>query len=196
MPALKQALFVLITGFLFFQNAHAGMATASDTTVLPGKFFRFIPKGYTLLDMIPGDLNLDKYEDVILVLKVVGEGTSSDSSDGKRPLLILLARPDKTFSLAARNDNIVYCFDCGGFFGDPYNGLEIKKGVFTVHHYGGGNQRWSNDISFKYSPPAKDWFLYKVVDETWSVFNVEKIDSTITSVKDFGKIRFSKYTPE
>ena len=164
-----------------------------DTIILPQKISKFIPKGYALIDTAMGNLNLDKYQDIILVLRAVGEDTAFEA---RRPLLLLLGRADKTFTLAARNDNVVYCYQCGGVFGDPYAGVEIKKGMFTVHHFGGSNDRWSNDITFKYSQSDMRWYLYKIVDKGWSIFHVDKVETSIQTKKNFGVVLFEKYHPD
>lgn len=152
--------------------------------------------GYALIDTAMGDLNLDKYPDIILILKTIGEDTALVATEYKRPLLLLLGRADKTFTLAARNDNIVYCYQCGGMFGDPYAGVEIKKGLFTIHHFGGSNDRWSNDISFKYSPTNKTWYLNKIVDKGWSVFHLDKVETSMQTKKNFGVVSFEKYNAD
>jgi hypothetical protein len=193
---LKQFCIILLLLFLNFQVSFAGQTLIGDTIILPQKIAKFIPAGYTLIDTAIGDLNLDKYRDVILILKTVGEDTALDATEFKRPLLLLLGNVDKTYTLAARNDNVVYCYQCGGVFGDPYEGVEIKKGIFTVHHFGGSNDRWSNDITFKYSPADKTWLLYKIVDKGWSVFHLDKVETSIRTKNNFGVVTFEKYDPD
>jgi hypothetical protein len=193
---LKQSLIILLPFILGCQVSFAGRRLMGDTIILPQKIAKFIPSGYALIDTAMGDLNLDKYGDIILVLKTIGEDTALDATEFKRPLLLLLGRADKTFALVARNDNVAYCYQCGGVFGDPYDGVEIKKGIFTVHHFGGSNDRWSNDITFKYSPADKIWYLYKIVDKGWSVFHLDKVETSVQTKKDFGIVRFDKYNPD
>jgi len=180
--------------FLFSPWALNAQSRRPNKIALPKKISQFIPKGYSLLDTAKGDLNLDRFQDIILVLKTNGEDTALDATEYKRPLVILLGHVDKSFSVAERNDDIVYCFQCGGLFGDPYSGIEINKGFFTVHHFGGSNNRWSNDITFKYSKTGSTWYLHKIVDKDWSVFHLEKVDTNIKTKKDFGTIAFKKYT--
>lgn len=193
---LKQYFIILSLFFLCCQVSFAGQRPLSDTIILPQKIAKFIPPGYALIDTAMGDLNLDKFRDIILVLKTIGEDTALDATEFKRPLVLLLGHDDKTFSVAARNDNVVYCYTCGGVFGDPYDGIQIKKGIFTVHHFGGSNDRWSNDITFKYSPTDKTWYLYKIIDKGWSVFHLDKVGTSVQTKKDFGVVRFDKYNPD
>lgn len=193
---LKQTFIILLPLFLCCQISFGIQQSIGDTIILPQKISKFIPMGYALIDTAMGDLNFDKYRDIILVLKTLGEDTALDATEYKRPLLLLLGHADKTFTLSARNDNVVYCYQCGGVFGDPYNGVGIKNGLFTIHHFGGSNDRWSNDITFKYSPTDKIWYLHKIVDKGWSVFHLDKIATRIQTKKDFGVVRFDKYNPD
>lgn len=193
---LKQTVTTLCLSFLACQFSFASLSPVGDTIILPQNISKFIPTGYGLIDTAMGNLNLDKYPDIILVLKTIGEDTALDATEFKRPLLLLLGHADKTYILAARNDNVVFCFQCGGIFGDPYAGVEIRKGVFTVHHFGGSNDRWSNDITFKYLSKDKTWYLHKIVDKDWSVFHLDKIESSVKTQKDFGTVPFNKYNLE
>jgi len=155
----------------------------------------FVPKDYSILDTEIGNLNLDEYPDMILVLKKNGEEKTSDVVDHpeKRPLLILVGQADGTFKLVARNDNTVYCIDCGGMMGDPYQGISIKKGYFSVEHYGGSAWRWTRIITYKYSKAENYWFLHKDGSDNFNTFEPEKVESKILTTKNFGKVPFDKF---
>jgi hypothetical protein len=158
-------------------------------------FSQFIPKGYSILDTATGNLNLDAYPDMLLALKKDGEEKTSDVTEHpeQRPLLILLGQPDHTFALAARSDNSIYCVDCGGVMGDPYQSLVIKKGFFSVEHYGGSSWRWTRIVTFKYNAAEKKWYLFKDGGDSFHASEPEKVKRTIKTAKDFGKIPFEKF---
>lgn len=162
---------------------------------LPSKLKGFIPTDYTILDTTRGDLNHDPFIDMIMVLKKTNEDTTSDVVDHpeKRPLLILIGQNDHSFKLVARNDNTVYCIDCGGMMGDPFTGIVIKDGYFSVTHYGGSAWRWSRIITYKYSSSDHYWYLHKDGTESFNVNTPDSIVSTIRTIKDFGKIPFDKF---
>ncbi len=175
----KQSLSTILSVLFVLQVSFARQKLTVDTIILPQKISKFIPKGFALIDTAKGDINLDGFQDIILVLKTIGEDTALDATKYKRPLLLLLSHPDKTFTLAARNDNIVYCYKCGGAFGDPYNGLEIKKGSLTVNHFGGTSDRWSNEITFKYSKAQRNWYLFIIIFPDAKLINsIYKTDET------------------
>lgn len=188
--------------------------TISDSDELPGKNINpdeggikvskinlgleissFIPDNYSILDSVRGDLNLDKIPDLIIVLKKNGEDSLSDVIDHpeKRPLMILIQDNNGKFKRAKRNDNTVYCVDCGGVMGDPYAGITIKDGYFSVEHYGGSSWRWTRVITYKYSKEVNDWFLHKDGSESFHASDPEKIESKIKTKKDFGKVKFDQF---
>ena len=181
---MKKNIFLFLIPIVFISN-------------LKGQDFKkdFIPNGFQILDYKKGNLNLDQYEDYIVILKKIDEEKTSDviNNPEKRPLFILIGKANNTFEVISKNDNCVYCIDCGGMMGDPYVGITIKKGFFTIEHYGGSSWRWSHDITFKYSKKDKFWFLYKLRNVSFNVGELEKVKVKVKRKKDFGKIPFDKY---
>ncbi|RYU95279.1 hypothetical protein [Emticicia agri] len=155
----------------------------------------YIPKGYVLLDSALGDLNRDPYIDIVLVLKQPNEEETSDIIEHPtpRPLLLLLGQADNSYKVVTRNDKAVLCFSCGGMMSDPFVRVVIKKGYFSIEHYGGSAWRWGVTTTFKYNPLLSDWYLYKQGYESFHASDPEKIKTTIETEKDFGKIAFSTY---
>lgn len=166
-----------------------------DINNLSKDLSEFVPKNYSVLDTVSGDLNIDQIKDYILVLSKNGEDTLSDEIEDyeKRPLLILLGTPKNKLQLARRNDNTVYCFNCGGVMGDPYVGITIKNGYFSVEHYGGSAWRWTRIITYKYSKQDQEWFLHKDGSESFHAMEPDKVESKIKTIKDFGKVKFSDF---
>src|SRR5436190_14825570 len=107
----------------------------------------FVPKGFKILDSAKCDINQDGFTDYIVVLKNDNEAVGTEYS---RPLLIIEGQKSNILKLAAKNDRLVLCFDCGGVFGDPYAAITVKKNYFSIEHYGGSNERWTRVVTFKY----------------------------------------------
>jgi hypothetical protein len=154
-----------------------------------------IPSGFSLLDSASGDLNKDKYPDYILILKKNNESEISNCLDNPslRPLYIFLGNESNKFTLVASNEKAVLCFDCGGIFGDPYDGITIKNGFFTIEHYGGSAWRWTKYITFKYNTKDSNWYLHKVISHNYHNSNPNKISSKVLTTKNFGKILFEDF---
>lgn len=59
----------------------------------------FVPKGYSVISIESGDLNLDEYTDAILVLRKTSEESTSNYAENKpdkRPMLLLIGQRDGT----------------------------------------------------------------------------------------------------
>lgn len=162
---------------------------------MPANMKRFVLKDYEVLNITNGDLNRDAYPDAVMVLYKKGEEKTSNVIDHpeKRPLLILLGKADKTYKLAYRNDNAVYCVDCGGQMGDPFMEIVIKNGYFSVEHYGGSAQRWTRIITFKFNAANKKWLLHKDGHEYFDATAPDKPVSKVQTGKNFGNVPFEKF---
>jgi len=162
---------------------------------IPTAVSNLLPKGYEVLNSAVGDLNLDAYPDLIIVLNKANEAKTSEVSSHpeKRPLLIFTGGPGHSYRLEGRNDKAVYCVDCGGMMGDPFTGITIKKGYFSVEHYGGSGWRWTRVITFKYSTKDKIWLLYKDGHESFHVSDPENVKEKVYTAKNFGRIPFASF---
>jgi len=151
-------------------------------------------------------LNNDIYDDFILVLKKKNEETTSNYSEDKpekRPLLILISNSDNKLELKARNDNAVLCIDCSGaIHGDSFVGVKIKNSFFSVEHYTvGGNDKWSQTITFKYDKVENNWFLHRDgteffgwnPDQSPNAEIIIKTGEEILTKKNFGVVLFENY---
>ena len=170
-------------------------AYKEDIKTPPPALTGFVPEHYMILDTAAGDLNLDEYPDMIMVLKKNGEDSTSDviNHPEKRPLFVLIGQPDHSYKLAARNDNVVYCIDCGGMMGDPFMNIVIKNGYFSVEHFGGSGWRWTRIVTFKFSPADNNWYLYRDGHESFRSVGPEHKETKIYTAKDFGKVLFENF---
>jgi len=155
----------------------------------------YLSKELLLLDTLSGDLNMDEYRDLLLVIKRKDEEVRSDTMEQPltRQLLVLLGTADGTYTLGAGSSKTVLCYDCGGIFGDPYSGLAIKNGYFSVEHYGGSNWRWTRIITYKYDPEADYWFLHQDGSESYHTAEPDKVETQIRTTKDFGRVRIEDF---
>lgn len=164
-------------------------------SIIHDEVVKHIPEDYELLDTCRGDLNLDGYSDLLLLLKKKKEEESSDVIDHpeERPLFLFTQDASGQYTLAKKNNRSVLCVNCGGVYGDPYHSMVIKDGYFSIEHYGGSNWRWARIITYKYDSKSNDWCLYKDGTDNYHVSDPEKIESTIKTTKDFGKVSFEEF---
>lgn len=155
----------------------------------------FMLPNHVLLDSMSGDLNHDGIDDMILILKRKDEEIRAfeHHEDDLRPLLLLLGNTDGSYVLAARNDNTVLCYSCGGALGDPYTGIAIKNGYFSLEHYGGSSNRWTRIITYKYDKTKGHWFLHKDGAEFMGTHDLDYYEEDIKTTKDFGVVRFENF---
>ncbi len=150
----------------------------------------FVEKNTTVLVAERGDLNRDGSEDVVLVLE-------PDDPEESRPLLILIRDQKGALKLAKRGAKAVACRNCGGVMGDPFQGIDIGKGRFTVEHYGGSGWRWSANYTFAWSRRDQSWQLVRVEKESFHASEPDEVEKTVhTPPKDFGLIDVTEFNRE
>ena len=162
-----------------------GLLLAAAINVQP-----FVEKNTTVLAVEQGDLNRDGREDAVLVLEPA-------DPEQPRPLLLLLRGADGTLKLAKRSAKAVACRNCGGVMGDPFQGVHIEKGRFTVQHYGGSSWRWSANSTFGWSRRDQSWQLVRVEMTSFHASDPDSEETTVhTPPKDFGLIDVEEFDPE
>lgn len=182
---------VSLTGFLSYsQLCH--IPNNDVINDLPKSLTQHIPAGYVAMDTLSGDLNRDSYNDFIMVVKKVDEDTIF-SYDPVRPLLLFTGQGDGTLKFKEKNNDAVMCIGCGGVMGDPYMGVVINNGYFSVEHYGGSAWRWTKIYTFKYLREEDTWILHKVGGESFHATEPEKVESHVQTRKDFGKVYFKDF---
>jgi hypothetical protein len=171
----------------------------NDEVAIPADVKPFVEKGKIAIALEKGDLNADGRPDMILVTsEFIPENAEWEEGAGERSVLILVREADGSLRLAARNDIIVYCRNCGGVFGDPFAGVDVKGTRFTVNNYGGSNDRWSYSYTFDYSRRDKTWQLVRVVNESFHALDPKRTMKrrVYAPPKSFGLINFSDFDPE
>ncbi|HTF04008.1 MAG TPA: hypothetical protein VK826_08280 [Bacteroidia bacterium] len=153
-------------------------------------FKRIIPAGWELMDTMTGNLNRDAYLDMLVILKNPAEDSMTEMV---RPLLVLIGNADGVFNVAARNDSVVLCKGCGGIFGDPYDGMAIRNGYFSIEHYGGSNWRWTRVMTFKYNNDKQAWFLSRDAGIDYHTSEPDKETESVFNKESYGKQNFTEY---
>jgi hypothetical protein len=172
--------------------------TAQDK-VLPKELLPYILQGYEMLDFAKGDLNGDKLQDYVLILKTKGEDTLTFDNamwEAARPLLLIVRQPGGGLKSVASNTDIVLCRQCGGAMGDPYMGMAIKNNEFSIETYGGSSWRWGETVTFRYDKAKKNWFLQKHISTSFQAGDPETtITNTAIERSEIGEVSILKYTP-
>lgn len=150
-----------------------------------------LPVDFTILDSASGDINKDGIKDIVLILKNNYEPFNTGTA---RPLLLLQGNKEGNFIVMSRNDSVVLCMGCGGAYGDPYDGITIKNGYFSIEHHGGSGWRWTRIITFKFDKKNKSFLLHRDAGYSWHISDPNKTTENIFNKTDFDKLSFEKYS--
>jgi len=192
MPLIKSIQIQSLKIFAFFISVcSVGMLPGDPAPALFHELRYFIPPEFEVLDSKTGDLNQDGLKDIVLILKAKNEDIFPDSN---RPVFILFGNFEGKYKMFSRNKNIVFCKDCGGGFGDPYQAITIKNNFFSIEHYGGSSRRWSRTVTFKFEKKLNNFVLHKDEGSSMDVLNLDEHTSFLHNEKDFHKMLFSDYT--
>jgi hypothetical protein len=170
----------------------ASNAIAAQDKTLPEEAKVFVLPGYEMLDYVTGDINGDSKPDALLVLKQKGE--DSMGADLNRPLIILTRQSTGELKKVLQNDSAVLCYQCGGIYGDPYEGIEIIKNGFEIRFYGGSSWRWANHYTFSFFPQKNTWLLTRQFDLSYHNTEIDETQEETTIEKEeLGDIPFASF---
>ena len=81
--------------------------------------------------------------------------------------------------------------------GDPFQGVIAKTKSFSVSHYGGASERWSDEYTFNYSPRDKTWQLVRAEVSSFYAADPNKEKTKIyVPPRDYGKIDIADFDPQ
>lgn len=161
---------------------------------LPPNLAAYLPNtNQTLIDYYQTNLNTDQLPDLLLVMQQPTDTTKTETEqEGKRQLYVLLQQSNKQYKVAAQNDKVVYCQNCGGVMNDPYMGIIINPDhSFTVSNYGGSAWRWGIDYTFAYK--NNDFFWVKETSTTFSSTDPEHGDTKQRTETQLGKVTLNNF---
>ncbi len=169
---------------------------SADEIRVPSPLVPFIEDGMRPIALEAADLNLDGFEDYLLVLEPPIAEEDRPVSEARRPLLLLAGQADGSFRQVAHNERIILNALQGGALGDPFVGIQAEPGGFTVKHYGGSAWRWTQDFKFAYSRQDDAWLLVEVSEVSSNVHTDEETKKLSVPPTDFGKINLAEMDPE
>ncbi len=188
----------VVTVLVWLCVASAAAAAQADELQVPAEVAPFVEAGTKAIAVERGDLNGDGRDDFVLVLQK--ENPARDEYDfprEQRPLLILTRGADGRLSVAKRNERLVMCSECGGVFGDPFEGVTVGRNTFTAEFYGGSAWRWKYSYKFNYSRVDKTWQLVRVEEINYHTSDPDKMKTVVrTPPRSFGKIDIADFDPE
>ena len=80
--------------------------------------------------------------------------------------------------------------------GDPYQGITVKPGSFSLDFYGGSSWRWSTVYTFKYDVIKKNWYLQQHASSGFQSGDPETtIENTVINRNEIGDVTLQNFTP-
>lgn len=129
--------------------------TIKDSVVVKMDPAVFVPKGYIIFEKIPGDLNKDGQDDLVLIIKDTDKNNIVNDEykgqlDRNRRGIVILFNKDGRYEVAAKN---IDCFtsenEDGGVYFAPELSIDIEKSNLVIQYGHGRYGDWS--YTFRYN---------------------------------------------
>ncbi|MDQ0593531.1 hypothetical protein QFZ37_001900 [Chryseobacterium ginsenosidimutans] len=105
----------------------------------------FQPKGSTIIETVDGDLDGDKIPEKVIIYNTVDEGEL-----GKIREIQILKKTNGKWTMLEKSRNAVLESNGGGMMGDPYQNMQIKKGILEITQAGGSSWKWGYTDKYRF----------------------------------------------
>lgn len=167
---------------------------------------KYLPKEYSLLDFVRGDITNDSIDDLIFICSKsdcqskYDEWNNTNNTDtvnpyaSARPLIILKGENNGEYTFIKQYDSLITPCGFDSYSDEKYSGIEIKNKKLVIDYYGGMCSRHGRDYHFIYVNKRKNWYLKSYVnyyhsacDGVYEMFSdtndIEKNNVSIDSFK-------------
>nr|WP_294926589.1 SH3 domain-containing protein [uncultured Flavobacterium sp.] len=176
------------------ENLVSEITTKNKTNKL-NLIIDFIPKGYFVLDSLPGYIDNDKFLDKIIILANNQEFKNNES----RLFLLLLNNSNKGYSLKMKSPNVIPCIKCAGGTGgeDAYSDLVFQNNILSFSQFKIIDSK-IYEINYNFLNIESDFSLNKVTITNSNLtvnsqFKVKITPISKTSLKDFDYHNYETY---
>lgn len=155
------------------------------------KYKSYIPKNYDLFEVITGDLNKDKIQDTVLIVKATDPNAWVDHEyrgklDRNRRGIVVLFGENETYKKVMQNLSVFSSEnEEGGVYFQPELWIEIKNNLLNVHYAHGRYGYWN--YSFRYETHD-----FRLIGYDSSEHQGPRVDSDTSINLMTGKKRYRK----
>ncbi len=139
---------LVLIWFLLFPNKFTAQDTMPVMNLSGRTIESFVPDGWNIISNSEGDINLDKLNDVAIViektLQILKQGDSVPSDVTKRILSIFVKRKEGTYFKTLQSDTFIIAKE--GLMSEPFQGIAITD-------------RGELEINFQIWKEKSKWFV-------------------------------------
>ncbi len=146
------------------------------------------------------DINNDQEFDLVALTSRVCTDDDETATDDSYcyTVIIFFNEGDGKFRIAATNNYLVECSDCGGAgVGNPHQGIKFEKGILSFESLYGACDKTNQFINFSYDELEKKWWLDSIETSDYSCRDTGDGETTasyaIKNKKDFGSVQFMDF---
>lgn len=104
-----------------------------------------LPPMYKQLAVAEGDLDKDGVAERAMVFD-----TGDSTEGGTTRMMFILKQRGENWQIWKQSTQAIMKSEDGGMMGDPFVGIEIKKGLLFVNHSGGSSWKWYEYDCYRY----------------------------------------------
>ncbi|MET3538705.1 hypothetical protein [Chryseobacterium limigenitum] len=142
----------------------------------------FQPKSSEVIQAIDGDLDGDKIPE-----KVIVYNTKDTTDFGNIRELQILKKVNGKWNILEKSRNAILESRGGGMMGDPYQDMEIKKGILMITQAGGSSWKWGYTDKYRFQNGQFELIGY---DSTYG--KPEEYFSSVEFNLSTGQLHFEK----
>lgn len=105
----------------------------------------FAPTGFKIIEDKMGDLDSDGISERIIVYD-----TNDTTEDGIVRELQILKKSNSDWAIWKKSRNAILKSQEGGMSGDPFEGIEVLKGLLIIKFSGGSSWKWSYKDKYRF----------------------------------------------
>ena len=169
----KNILFLLIFGLLAnYRNLNSQEISLPEIKNQINSLGDLKWKNWTILQKAEGDLNKDRKDDLVFILKHKSEEENYSSTP--RVLVIYFKEGINSYKLVESNSRYILKKDEGGVMGDPFQSISINRNSILISTSGGSRERWGYVHRFNFRNNG-----FYLIGSTETLYDSLNGDSTI-----------------
>jgi hypothetical protein len=146
-----------------------------------------VPKEYKVINEATGDLDKDGIAEKAVVYNM-SQPQDDDEDAINRELIIYKKQKDK-WIIWHRSTTAIGNSKDGSMMGDPFESIEISKGILLVYQSGGSSWKWNTTDKYRFQNNRFELIGYKSyygkLCEYWQLFEYNVSTGTIFCKKEY-----------